>query len=114
MSYHTLSGSVATEPFKKNSMTSTVVKGVAVLDQKVTLTGLMVLFPGKVKDLEVKAGDMVYVTGEQCVQPWAKKVIDINGTPFILVPVDNIVLVNTTTNPSSPWELAPATTVPVL
>ena len=93
---------VATEPFPVQHITGSAKGGLFLMDQKISLTRLKVLYcatwsrgegvtPGSVAPV---SGQQVLVAAQEYVQPWAKKVYELEeGKPFILVPVESIMLV---------------------
>ena len=90
---------VATEPFPVQHITGAAKGGLAFVDQKFTLTKLKVLFGSVVSrgdgvvPQHFCSNDLVYVTSDQYVQGWAKKIYELDGKQFILVPMESIVLV---------------------
>ena len=89
---------VATYPFSVQHVTGSAKGGLAFVEQKFTLTKLGVVFPTVISQgegvdpLYFDPCDSVYVTSDQYVQAWAKKVYEHDGKSFILVPVESIVL----------------------
>ena len=81
---------VATETFPAQHITGSVKGGLALMDQKFTLTKLRVVFGSS--ELKLTDQDSVYVTSDQYAQVWAKKIYELGGKSFVLVPVDSIVL----------------------
>jgi len=82
---------VACTPFPKQSVEKVIKGGIAMIDKKVTLQELSVVFSNLEEGLDF--GHKVFIRGDQVVQPWAKEVFTINGKDFILVPVSAIQLV---------------------
>lgn len=92
---------VAVEPFQTTSVTASLKGGIAFIEQKVQLTKLKVVYPsmfvladGKSSYKLVPNRDFIYVSSDQYVQPWAKRVLELEeGKPFVLVPYESVVLV---------------------
>jgi hypothetical protein len=84
---------IATFPFEKFSIESTVKSGFATINQKTTLTALLVVAGNREGDIQ--AGSVVYVNSDQCKQVWANKVYKLGEQDIILVPEDAVVLVKT-------------------
>lgn len=84
-----MSGLIAVEPFKSNSLERHLDRGVTIIDQRQTLTGLQVIFGNE----KFHAGDVVFFEGNQCVQPWARRIYELGAEKFILAPVGNIIIV---------------------
>lgn len=83
---------VAVEPFPTNQVEKEVRNGLAVIKQKSSLQPLRVVFPDFLGD-EYPTGSTVYVRADQCVATWAKDVFELNGKKFILVPKNQVILV---------------------
>lgn len=81
---------IATVPFEKKSMESSVKSGFSVIAQKSSLTGLKVVFG----TFAVPAGSTIYVNSELMATQWANKVFTVEGESIILVPEDEIKLIN--------------------
>lgn len=92
MSIVSVNENVAVEPFPTNQVEKEVRNGLAVIKQKSSLQPLKVVFSG-FGGTEYGAGSIVYVRADQCVATWAKDVFDLNGKKFILVPKNQVVLV---------------------
>ena len=93
---------VAVQPFPVAHITHSVKSGIAMIDQKYQLTKLELVYDAVVKlgdlDLVLRPGDAIFVTSDQYVQPWAKKVYElVEGKPFILVSQETVVLVEQAT-----------------
>lgn len=80
---------VATKPFEKKEIESTVKSGFAKITQKHSLTELDVIFGTN----NIFHGCKVYVNSENFKMPWATRVYSLDGQDFILVPEDFILLV---------------------
>jgi hypothetical protein len=92
--YSTQNNLVACTPFKQRHVEKVVKGGFAMVDKKVQLEELQVVYPAMLPgEVQVLPGDSVWVRADQVIQPWAKDVFDIETEkPFILVP-SNYVLV---------------------
>jgi hypothetical protein len=83
-----LNGVVLCEPFKTNTVKKKERNGFSTIDQKVTLTPLMVL----VGCAEIPTGSTVYVRAEACQSGWGKETFESDTIPqFIRVPLADIV-----------------------
>lgn len=85
----TMNKFVACTPFPKQSIEKVMKGGILMVDKKVNLQELTLVFPTKEG---LKAGRKVWVRGDAAVQPWVKEVFTINGSEFILVPENFIVV----------------------
>ena len=92
MSIVSVNENVAVEPFPTNQVEKEVRNGLAVIKQKSTLQPLKVMF-SDFWETEYAVGSTVYVRADQCVATWAKDVFDLNGKKFILVPKNQVILV---------------------
>lgn len=87
--FTTVNKLVATEPFPSTQIKSTIKAGVALIEQTVQLTPLKVLYP---ENNGITPGSILWVPGEYMKLKWATDVFTaIDGTKFILVPVDKVV-----------------------
>jgi hypothetical protein len=87
---------VACTPFERRSVQLEVRSGVASAKQKVELTPLTVVFdfqPEK-DQRPLLAGWRVFVRGDEMLSQYAKEEYTIDGMTFILVPYDQIRLVD--------------------
>lgn len=80
---------IAAEPFKPVTTTSKVVNGIAMLETKLTLIGLKVVFGG---DLAPE-GSTIYVMADSANAKWAKEKYTVEGKEFVLVPEEYVLLV---------------------
>lgn len=83
---------IACEPFKTTDIKLEVKSGFATLAQKTSLTKLKVLAGTS----DIPNGSFIFLPSEHCKMPWAQKdkVFKLeNGTEFILVPEEMILLV---------------------
>ena len=81
---------IAVEPFKTDAVEKAGVKtGFATVKQKTELTPLRVIFGNK----DIEEGDVVYVRGDFCVEPDAKKVFEVGGQKVIFLPLREVKLV---------------------
>ncbi len=85
---------IACEPFEVRTPQVAVKSGFAVIKQKTELTALRVLFPCQGFPQDISPGDLVYVRGEFMNATWAVDVYEIEGTKFILVPFNAVLLVS--------------------
>ena len=83
------SGTIACEPFARNSLEVRRENGVAIPTQRDQLTGLKVVYG----TADFAPGDIVFFEGDQCAQLWAKKVYTIDGQKFVLAPVNLVMVV---------------------
>lgn len=90
-----VNGKVACEPFPLMSVEKEQRGGMVVPKQKGTLTKLAVKYTsGKFGQVAyVPRGASVWVRSEQFTLQWAKDVFEWEGVKFILVPEDQIVMV---------------------
>lgn len=80
---------VATEPFKEIAAKQKVTGGIAVIDNKVSLVPLKVVFSSPL----FTAGDIVWVHGDVVSKHrWAKEVYRVNEHEFILVPEEFVMV----------------------
>lgn len=82
---------IAVKPFQSVSTKVRQQNGVAVAEQQVQLARAEIVFGSL--DGKYRAGDAVYVTGDQCKIDWAKKVYLLDGVEFVLMPIQSIRLV---------------------
>ena len=94
---------IACEPFDSQAIHAEVKSGFAVIAEKHKLKGLKVLvgnadssvyYQVNADNRAINAGDTIYLYAEAYKLGWAKKVYEIDGMSFILVPEDTIVLVD--------------------
>lgn len=83
-----LAGVIAVEPFKTNSLEAKTVNGLLVVTKNTDLTPLQVVFGNE----KYAADDVVYFEPDQCAQPWARRVLTIDGQKFILAPLGNVIV----------------------
>lgn len=86
--YEAMSGKIAVEPFPSTGVEKQVSSGFAAVKQKVALTPLRVIFGTK----DILAGNTVYVRGDLCVNAEYKKVYEIEGQQFILLPISEVLI----------------------
>ncbi len=81
----------AVKPPQIQAATQRVTHGIAIIDSRVTLMGMEVVFDSAV----ARAGDTIYVHSNVVnSHKWTKEIYDVDGQQFVLVPDDMIVLVN--------------------
>lgn len=80
---------VGVEPFKTNTVEKKTTNAFAVAQQKVDLTPLKVVHGTE----NIPTGATVYVRGDLCAEPDGKKVYEIDGVKFILIPVTEVKVV---------------------
>jgi hypothetical protein len=80
---------IACSPFARKSIEVKVQKGFGSVAQKLALTPLRVLFGND----DVPAGSVVYLRGDTMKQTWASEEFELDGQTVILVPQDQIQLV---------------------
>lgn len=103
-------GTIACQPFERNSLEVRREGGVAIPTQRDRLTGLSVIYGND----DFHPGDIVFFEGDQCASLWAKKVYSLeepasgytidgyttDATPrvvkFVLAPVNLVMLVERT------------------
>lgn len=84
---------VATKPVEFQQVKAKVSSGFAMSEQKVSLTKLEVVFETRGSGEGYFAvGSFVYVRADSYVKPWAKTVYSVGDTQFILVPVEELLL----------------------
>jgi hypothetical protein len=89
-----INGKVACAPFVSMSVEKEIRGGMACPKQRGTMTKLeVVLDSGKGAGNWYSKGSSVWVRAEQFQLQWAKDVFDLDGTKFILVPEEQILLV---------------------
>ncbi len=88
---NTFKNLVACSPFPAQHMEKVIKGGFAMIDKKVQLQELKVVFNSADPDLE--PGDSVWVRGDTVIQNWAKEVFTVDGKEFILVPASMLLLV---------------------
>ncbi len=82
---------IACSPFPAQHMEKVIKGGFAMIDKKVQLQELTVVF--RSSEPSMNAGDKVWVRGDTVIQPWAKEVFTVEGKDFILVPANMVLLV---------------------
>jgi hypothetical protein len=88
----TFNKQVACKPAKEEAQQVRRIAGMALIDEKLALTPLEVVFDSSGA---FDAGDTVYVHGNNARnQPWWKAVFSLDGKEFILVPEEAILLVS--------------------
>lgn len=87
----TINRFVITEPFETTSVQIEKRKGFAIAEQKVSITALTVLSKCRTDKLSLDPGDKVWVPGDACSYDFAKKVLEMDGVKFVIVPEDRIV-----------------------
>ncbi|NBT57434.1 hypothetical protein EBT16_01495 [bacterium] len=92
MAFLSVNENLAVEPFPTNQVEKEVKNGLAFVKQKSSLQPLKVVFSDFSKT-EYAVGYTVYVRADQCVSTWAKDVFELNGKKFILVPKNQVILV---------------------
>jgi len=88
---------VATEPFPTLSLeTTTKGSGFQVISQSQALVPLKVVYAALDLNGQIHYNqlDIVYVTAQDKTADWAKRIIELEGKRFILVPNDRVVLVS--------------------
>jgi small nuclear ribonucleoprotein (snRNP)-like protein len=85
----TMNKLVACSPFPKLHVEKVVKRNFALIEQKVSLQELEVVFQGE----NFAPGDRVFVRGDQVVQAWAKQTFTFDGKEFILVPESAVQMV---------------------
>jgi len=88
---NTFKNVVACSPFPAQHVEKVVKGGFAMIDKKVQLQELKVVFHSADPDLE--PGDSVWIRGDAVIQPWAKETFNVDGQDFILVPANYLLLV---------------------
>lgn len=81
-------GLIAVEPFKTDAVEKTVRSGFSAAAQKVKLTELKVVHG----NANYPTGTIVYVRGDLCVTPDAKKVYILDDVSFIFLPEKEVLL----------------------
>lgn len=95
----TMNKQVACTPPKNQAVTTRVQAGFASFEQKQSLEELEVVFDAAniegdpPANIYFTAGRKVYIKGEDINTLWAKKVLEMYGKRFILVPLSSIVAV---------------------
>lgn len=88
----TTKGLVACSPIKKTEAAPVRVQGgFALAGKKADLIELELVAYSP--DLEENIGRRVFISSERENQPWAKKVLSLDGQDFILIPANEIVMV---------------------
>lgn len=100
---NTFKNIVACSPFPAQHMEKVIKGGFAMVDKKVQLQELAVVFQSA--DPDVEPGDKVWVRGDAVTQPWAKEVFTVDGREFILVPAQYLLLVKASTQDVLPRPL---------
>ena len=90
----TINKQVATEPFKTRSNEVKVVKGFAESATRDSLIPLKVVFDHRDSFPCIVAGSTIYVRSEMSLQSIAKKVYKVDGVEFVLIPLDQIVMID--------------------
>lgn len=85
-------GKVACTPITENSVKTEKVGGLRGIVNKTRVEGLKVVFG--LSEANLRPGDTVYVKGNSFTAGWAKDVFTLDGREFIMVPVDQIELVD--------------------
>lgn len=84
---------IACSVFPKQHVDTVIKGGIAMVDKKVQLQVLEVVYPGTLGDTPILAGDSVWVRGDATINSWAKEVFEIEpGKPFVLVPANHILI----------------------
>lgn len=91
---------VAVEPFPKLHNEKTLKSGIAMVDRKVTLQRLNVVFSpqyvmgGTQKGLaQITDQNSVVVRSDLTVHSFAKEVFELEGREFILIPIEHVLMV---------------------
>lgn len=87
----TMNKVVACTAFPKQHIEKTIKGGIAMIDKKVNLQELTVVFAS---DSGFTPGQKVFVRGDAVSQQWSKEVFTVDGKEFILVP-ESVVMVVT-------------------
>jgi len=82
---------IGCSPFATKAVKAEVKNGLALVQQKTTLTPLTVLFADDLAT--VKVGETIYVRGDTVALQWAKHEYEIDGVKFVLVPISDILLI---------------------
>jgi hypothetical protein len=82
MSVMTKNGLIACSPFPAQHIEKVIKGGIALIESKVSLQELTVLFSGN----NIAPGDKVYLRGDAVTNKWAKEQFTLGGQTFILVP----------------------------
>lgn len=94
MNIRTVNRQIACAPPTVTGVTASVKNGVATIGNKFSLKPLKVVFGGGFEESMTTAayrpGDTVYVRSDQEKVEWYTTVYDIDGTKFILVPVEQL------------------------
>jgi len=92
MSYSCVKGKIAVEPFNDTAVKTTAMGGgtvkVGMIVQKNELARLKVIFPS----FEL-SGSYVHVPSEYYTQPYAKKIYEMDGQKFIIIPLNIVEIV---------------------
>jgi hypothetical protein len=87
--YQSWNHKVACAPWPTTQVAPEKNGGFIVAKQKKDLTGLKVVFGAD----KIAAGATVYVRGDLCFDPEAKKIHSVDGKEFVLIPENEIVIV---------------------
>ncbi len=89
MRFSSVNKQLAVEPFTTTATTSRVVNGIAVIDSKITITGLKVVFGSE----RFPTGSTVYLRTDVINKHvWSKEIYTLEDKRFILVPEDAVIL----------------------
>ncbi len=91
MSIKSFNRTIACSPFENKTVSATVKSAFATMAQRQTLTAHRVLFG----NADIPTGATVYVHAGQAAHKWAKDVFEKDGVPFIFVPQEQVLLVET-------------------
>ena len=81
---------IACTPFPKQHIEKVIKKGIAMVEQKVSLQDLVVVLASE--DERFWPGLKAFVKGDRVTLPWAKEVFVIDDKEFILVPESEILV----------------------
>lgn len=80
---------IAIEPPVHSKVEAEIVGGIAITAQRINLIKQKVKLAQTA--LSLVPGDEVIIQADIVLEPWAKRVFNLNGVSFVLIPIDRII-----------------------
>lgn len=90
----TINQRIAVKPFETHEVKMTVKNGLARMEQRNSLTQLMVVFPTDCADANgrnIQVGDKIFVSGDVMKHSYSRDILELDGVKFVLIPFNVVV-----------------------